>query len=79
VADVAWGETTITWANSSAIAGFIGSELATVTVNSETGQYWEWDVTAYVQAQKDRGSHRRELCGQVKHAVRQRPNGVQRG
>ena len=56
VANVTWGETTITWANSSGVAGYIGSELATVNVNTTTGQYWEWDVTQYLQAQKTAGA-----------------------
>ena len=56
MANVTWGETTITWANSSAVAGYIGSELATVNVDTTTGQYWEWDVTQYLQAQKNAGA-----------------------
>ena len=56
VANITWGETTITWANSSAVAGYIGSELATVNVDTTTGQYWEWDVTQYLQAQKTAGA-----------------------
>jgi YVTN family beta-propeller protein len=51
VASTTWGESTITWNNAPASGT---AKLATVTV-SLTAQYWEWDVTAYLQAEKALG------------------------
>ena len=51
VADVAWGESTIIWNNKPAI----GSQLTTQSI-STTGAFREFDVTAYVQAQKTAGA-----------------------
>ena len=56
VADITWGETTITWNNQPAMGG---TALATQTV-ATTDAYVEWDVTAYVQAQKTAGATARE-------------------
>jgi hypothetical protein len=52
VADTTWGETTITWNNQPAMGG---TALSTVNMTL-TAQYREWDVTAYVQAQKTAGA-----------------------
>jgi hypothetical protein len=54
VTNTTWSETGITWNNKPASNG---AALATVTmVNSSTTQRWyEWDVTAYLQAEKAAG------------------------
>jgi parallel beta-helix repeat protein len=46
-----WTETGITWNNMPAA----GAAITTVNVSTNT-QYWEWDVTSYVQAQKSGGA-----------------------
>jgi subtilisin family serine protease len=48
VANTTWGETTINWNNAPAIGAKQG---ASVNVGT-TAQYWEWDVTGYIQSQK---------------------------
>jgi hypothetical protein len=47
VADTTWSETGITWNNRPAAGATV---LATVTVTNTTAQYYEWDLTAYMQA-----------------------------
>jgi hypothetical protein len=49
VADTSWTETAIVWNNQPAAGA---SALASVVVNSTSGQWYEWDVTAYVQGEK---------------------------
>jgi regulation of enolase protein 1 (concanavalin A-like superfamily) len=50
--NTSWSETGITWNNMPTPAG-----AAIVTVNVSTNaQYWEWDVTPYVQSQKNGGA-----------------------
>src|SRR5207244_4012580 len=46
-----WTETGITWNNKPAA----GAAITTVNV-STNAQYWEWDITSYVQAQKTGGA-----------------------
>jgi fibronectin type 3 domain-containing protein len=58
VADITWGETTITWNTPTTDAGgptMSVSPLSTQTVGL-TAAYVEWDVTAYVQARKTAGA-----------------------
>jgi len=50
-ADTSWTETGITWNNQPAI----GTAMTTVSVGI-TAQYWEWDVTSYIQSQKAAGN-----------------------
>jgi len=50
VSDNSWTETGITWNNQPAI----GTGITTVSVGI-TAQYWEWDVTSYIQSQKAAG------------------------
>jgi parallel beta-helix repeat protein len=54
VPDTTWDESTLTWQNKPAPSG---SALATTTVTqgSSTGTWYEWDVTAYLQAEKAAG------------------------
>src|SRR5205814_9636794 len=52
VADTSWSESNITWNNKPA-AGT--TELAFVTVLGATGAWYEWDLTAYVKAEKAAG------------------------
>ncbi len=60
VADTTWNEGTIT--NKSAPA--VGSALlASATVKSASGQWYDFDVTSYVRANRGRG-HPRQLCAE---------------
>jgi hypothetical protein len=52
ISDIAWGETTINWGN----APTIGAQQASGVNVGLTGAYVEWDLTAYVQAQKSAGA-----------------------
>jgi subtilisin family serine protease len=52
VANVTWGETTITWNNAPAIGAKQGASKSVGT----TGAYVEWDLTSYLQAQKTAGA-----------------------
>ena len=56
VANTTWGEATITWNNKPATGG---TALSTVTLvnNSTVPQWYEWDVTAYLQQEKAAGRH----------------------
>lgn len=49
--DNSWTETGITWNNMPAA----GAAITTVNVSTNL-QYWEWDITSYVQAQKNGGA-----------------------
>jgi hypothetical protein len=49
VSDNSWGETTITWLNKPAL----GAQQGAGIVPSATAQYHEWNVTAFVSAQKN--------------------------
>jgi predicted RecA/RadA family phage recombinase len=51
--DVAWGETAVTW-NTRPAHG--AAPLASVNVSGTTDQWYEWDVTSYVLAQKAAGA-----------------------
>jgi hypothetical protein len=51
VSDNTWSETGITWNNRPALGAKQGSGVVITT----TGQYFEWDVTSFVQAQKTAG------------------------
>jgi hypothetical protein len=52
VATTSWTETGITW-NTKPVAG--ASPLASVTITNNVAQWYEWDVTAYVKAEKAAG------------------------
>jgi hypothetical protein len=52
VSNTSWSESTLTWNNKPA-AGT--SALATVTVSGSADAWFEWDVTAYVKAEKAAG------------------------
>jgi glucose/arabinose dehydrogenase len=52
VASTTWSETTLTW-NTKPTFGT--TNLATVTVNGTTRRWYEWDVTAYVRAERAAG------------------------
>jgi fibronectin type 3 domain-containing protein len=52
VADTSWTETGISWTTRPTPLPVAGDKLATTTVNTGAGAWYEWDVTAYVQAQK---------------------------
>jgi uncharacterized repeat protein (TIGR03806 family) len=52
VADITWGETTITWNNAPVIGAKQGGSVSV----GLTAAWNEWDVTAYVQAQKAAGA-----------------------
>ncbi|RYZ03365.1 MAG: DNRLRE domain-containing protein [Myxococcales bacterium] len=47
-----WSESTLSWSNRPALSG---GPLASQTVSSSTPRWYEWDVTAYVRAQKALG------------------------
>jgi fibronectin type 3 domain-containing protein len=54
VSSITWiesGTGSITWANAPAI----GTKQGSSTTISTTAQYWEWDVTAYMQAERALG------------------------
>jgi hypothetical protein len=53
VTTTTWGETTITFNNAPTIGAKLGNS---VTVGPAPAQYYEWDVTSYVQAQKAAGA-----------------------
>ena len=46
-----WSETLLTWNNRPAT----GTRLGTIRVVNATPQWYEWDVTAYVRAEKAAG------------------------
>jgi endoglucanase len=48
VSNTGWSESTITWNNKPATGS---SALATATVTDETGRYYTWNVTSYVQSE----------------------------
>jgi hypothetical protein len=48
VSDTTWGESTLTFNNRPANGT---TALATTTINSTTAQWWEWDLTSYLQQQ----------------------------
>jgi hypothetical protein len=52
VSSNSWGETTITWNNRPAVGARQGSGV-TVTA---AAQYYQWDLTALLQAQKAAGA-----------------------
>ena len=52
MSDTTWTETGITW-NNKPVAGT--TALATVTVANDVGRYYEWDITAFIQAEKGAG------------------------
>jgi hypothetical protein len=47
VADTTWSETGVTWNNRPPAGNTV---LATATVTNATAQYYEWDLTPYMQA-----------------------------
>jgi subtilisin family serine protease len=63
--DTTWSETGITWNNRPATTG---SALDEVTLaNSTTGQWYEWDVSAFVRAQQANG--RTSVTLVIKHST----------
>jgi hypothetical protein len=52
--NLSWGENSITWNNKPAVAATV---LASTTLvnNSTTGRWYEWDLTAFLQAQQAAG------------------------
>jgi subtilisin family serine protease len=58
VSNITWGETTITFNNAPAIGAKQGGSIS---VGLAPAQYYEWDVTSYVQAQKSAGAASFEL------------------
>ena len=52
VSNTSWGETTLTWNNRPAAETTV---LGTVVVSGTTGQWYEVDLTSYVQAQRAAG------------------------
>jgi hypothetical protein len=61
VATTTWTETGIAWNNKPAAGS---SALATTTITDNVARWYEWDVTAYVQAEKAAG--RNTVCFVVK-------------
>ncbi|WP_423735764.1 DUF7594 domain-containing protein [Chitinophaga caseinilytica] len=55
VANTTWTENTLTWNNKPATSA---NPLASVTVNNAAFAYYEFDVTAYVQAEKAAGRNK---------------------
>jgi hypothetical protein len=66
-----WTETGITW-NSRPM---IGSKLGASVVVGATAQYYEWDVTAHVQAQKLAGASAVSVAIQMEMATGNSPDG----
>ena len=54
VADTNWNEASLTWNNSRALAG--ASVLGSVTVSGTSSEWYEADITQYVQAQRAAGA-----------------------
>jgi fibronectin type 3 domain-containing protein len=52
VANTSWVETSLNWNTRPTPLPVAGDKLATTTVNTGSGAWYEWTVTAYVQAQK---------------------------
>jgi hypothetical protein len=52
VSNTSWTESAITWNNKPASAS---SPLATTTVTNETGRYYTWDITSYVNSERAAG------------------------
>ena len=70
VASNSWGETTLTWNNRPALGAKQG---ASVTI-TRTARYYEWDVTAFVQAQKAAGATAVSLAVKMDQAVTDGPD-----
>jgi hypothetical protein len=51
---ISWNENTITWANKPPIAGGPLAGVAMVT-SSTASRWYDWDLTAYLQAEKAAG------------------------
>jgi RHS repeat-associated protein len=52
-----WSENTINWSNQPSYSpSYTLSPLSTQTVNSSSGHWYEWDVTAYVNAHRTDGT-----------------------
>jgi hypothetical protein len=60
VSDTSWSESTITW-NNKPTAGT--TALDTKTVSGATSQWYEWDITSYLQSEKAAG--RNIVCIQI--------------
>jgi hypothetical protein len=65
VSDNSWSETGITWNNLPAIGAVQGSGVAIGTV----AQYYEWDVTAFVKAQRSAAASAVSLAVQMDASV----------
>ena len=53
VTDTAWGEFTMTWNNQPLTAS--PNALAQITVAGATGQYYEFDLTSFIQQERAAG------------------------
>jgi hypothetical protein len=69
VASTTWSETTLTWNNRPAV-GAVQASVAIAT----TARYYEWDVTAYVQAQRTAGATQISLAVRMDTAVGSSPD-----
>lgn len=58
VANTTWSESTLTWA----VKPAPGATLASLPITTTTGQYYEWDVTDYVQTQTNAGVRELSFC-----------------
>jgi hypothetical protein len=65
-----WTETGITWNNRPALGGKLGVSV----VVTSTAQYYEWDVTAHVHAQKIAGASAVSLAVQMETATGNAPD-----
>lgn len=52
VSNTSWGESTITWNNRPAAGSAVSGN---VTASSTIGQYYEWEITSYVQSERAAG------------------------
>jgi hypothetical protein len=52
--NVAWSETGITWNNKPAAGATVHASVPLV-INSTTARWYEWDLTAFLQAEKAAG------------------------
>ena len=52
--NLSWGESSITWNNKPSVAATVLAS-ATLVNDSTTGRWYEWDLTAFLQAEKAAG------------------------
>jgi hypothetical protein len=70
VSSNSWTETGITWNNQPALGSKQGSSLKITT----TAQYYDWDVTAFVKAQKAAGATEVSLAVKMDNTVNDSPD-----